>query len=254
MAVESFGAHKNPIRHLFRSRSLAPSQDESFLAIDSDRFINVSDISTKALLWPLVTSGDVESATFHSAEVADNSVRNQQMLAVLRKDGVVEFFARPFSTSPKPHVNGETSSQRISKTRKANATLQLVLPNSKTSPAVVNTSLHGPDLVMAIAEGGVDVAFQRVRWQDEGSGELLFEGNKIVAYTRSSSSLNAVTMNGVKDVSNAQMDESHAVVVDAGPEGSSQAAAIAIMSSDVELDDEEDDEEEDEDEEDSGQS
>ena len=195
--------------------------------------------------------GGISNISF--AEVPENSVKDQQMLAVLRKDGVVEFFARPFSDSPKRNTNGEISSQRVSKTRKANATLQLVLPNSKISPAVVNASLHGPDLVVAIAEGGVDVSFQKVRWQDEGSGELLFEGNKLVPYTRSASSLNAVTTNGVKDVSKAQIDESRAVVMDAGAEGSSQEAAIAIMSSDVELDDEgEEDDEEDEEEEESG--
>jgi U3 small nucleolar RNA-associated protein 5 len=85
-------------------------------------------------------------------------------------------------------------------------------------------------VVIASTDGGVDVSFQKVRWQDEGTGELLFDGTREVFRSKSASSLNTATMNGVKDVGNIHLDESKAVVMGAGAQGASQDAVIEISS------------------------
>ena len=239
---DTFDSHRHRIHALFRSGPDWTLSHESFLAVDSDRFINISDLSTKKLLRTLVTSGEVQSASFLAPDTDDKDSSSQQLLAVLRKDGLIEMFSQPFEEAAGSQVNGDVPSKRKNVTRKANATIRIVSSQPKGSVSVFDASVQGAEIHAAIVEGGIDVAFQRVRWQDEGTGELLFEGTKDVVYTRPSSTLNSVATNGVKDMSRAQLDESTAIVGDSGAQGTTQTVAIAISSSEsgIESDDSED--------------
>jgi U3 small nucleolar RNA-associated protein 5 len=155
-------------------------------------------------------------------------------LAVVTRDGLVELFPQPFVQQN--HVNGDLKSKRKDLTSKAAAKVKLVSSSTTKAVPIFNASLQGPDLVVATVEGGVDVTFQKIRWQDEGNGEVLFDGIKEVKHNKTASTLNTVTMNGAKEMGKSHVDESKTVVVNGEAHGSSQNAAIEIESSDDEKD------------------
>ena len=230
--LETYDAHRHPIHSLFRSGVDETHSEELFLTADTDRYINISSLEEKKLLRTLVAGGDVDSASIFAPTDGSTSALAQQMLSVHRKDGNIELFARPFLAASDAHVNGEISSTRKSMTRKASAFVRLTSSDNKSRPSTAFTSsLQGPELVVALVEGAVDVSFQKIRWQDAVTGELLFGGVKEVSVVKVASTLNSVSVNGVKDTSKVQMDESRIVVVDAEPEGSSPQDAIALSSS-----------------------
>lgn len=233
--VEAYDARRLPIHSLFRSGTDETHPSEMFLAVDSDRYINITELSGKKLLRTLVAGGDLESASFFASSDNSKPVLDQQMLALLRKDGIVELFSKPFLVDEFLQVNGETSKRKLM-TRKSNASIQLVSRDARSTPvAVFSASLQGPELLFAIAEGGIDICFQKVRWQDEGTGELLFEGLKEVVYSRPASVLNTAMTNGIRDERKAHIDESRAVVVEGGAELNSRGDVISISSSEEDV-------------------
>ena len=161
------------------------------------------------------------------------------MLCAINKEGTVELFPNPFAESKQ--INGDIKSSRKNLTRKASATVRLINPDTKNkSVPIISAFLQGPDLIIVSPDGGVDVSFQKLRWQDEGNGELLFDGVKNVIKVRSASTLNTATLNGVKDLGKTSVDESRTVVVNGGAGGPSVADAIEISSSESEGEDDED--------------
>ena len=232
---EIYDAHRHPIHSLFRSGIDDGQSEELFLAVDTDRYINISNLNDKKLARTLVSGGDIESASIFTPSEGTKSALTQQMLSVHRKDGSIELFAKPFLAASETQVNGDLSAKRKSMTRKANALVRLTASESNGhSPTVFASSLQGPELLVALVQGGVHIFFEKIRWQDEITGELLFGGTKEVMITKVASTLNSVSANGVKDQSKAQMDESRVVVVDAKAEGSSPQEAITLSSSEDE--------------------
>ncbi|KIW62346.1 hypothetical protein PV04_10527 [Phialophora macrospora] len=232
--IDRFDSFKNAIHSLCRS-----DDSRYFLAADSDRYINIYSIAQKKLARTLVTSSGVTAIDL-STESKDTPdfIQRQQMLCAITKDGTVDLFSHPFA-EPKA-INGDLKSNRKNLTRKASASVRLVSPDSKTkSIPIVAAFLQGPDLVIVSADGGVDLAFQKVRWQDEGNGELLFDGVKDVVKVKSASTLNTATLNGVKDTGKTRVDESRTVVINGGAGGPSLADAIELSSSESEDDPEE---------------
>ena len=189
------------------------------------------DIDQKCLSRTLVVNGGVEALSI-SASGAEGTSSSSRLLAVTTEAGLVELFSDPFQQPPKQaELNSSIKSKRKGLTRKASASIKLIKPDSKGVVVPVFQALvHGPDVVIASTNGGVDVSFQKVRWQDEGSGELLFDGIREVFRTKSASSLNTATMNGVKDVGNVHVDESRVVVMDVSAERKPQDAVIEISS------------------------
>jgi U3 small nucleolar RNA-associated protein 5 len=232
--VNAFDSFKNTIHTIFRSTIDESHPSEQFLAADNDRYINVYDVTEKRLTKTLIAGSEVESADFYTPPAGTKRVLAEQLLAVITKEGLVELFQRPFTHQKS--VNGDLKSKRKNLTSKASAKVKLISANSTKSIPIFSASFQGPDLVFATAEGGVDVTFQKIRWQDEGNGELLFDGIKEVKHSKTASTLNTATMNGAKDMGKSHVDESKTVVVNGEAHGGSQNAAIEIESSDDEKD------------------
>jgi U3 small nucleolar RNA-associated protein 5 len=214
--------------------------DQRFLAADSDRYINVYSMSQKKLVHTLVASNSVTAIDLSSSSQDAPEVLRQQILCATTKDGTAELFAAPFATLQA--LNGDLKSNRKNLTRKAAARIRLISSGAKSKPLpVIAASLQGPDLVLASADNGIDLAFEKVRWQDEGNGELLFVGEKQVVRAKNPSTLNTATLNGVKDTSKTRVDESKTVVVQGGAAAPSVADAIEISSSESDAEDEDED-------------
>ncbi|KIV83876.1 hypothetical protein PV11_05865 [Exophiala sideris] len=239
-----YDSFKNPVHSLFRSGITADTQEEFFLAADTDRYVNVFNLSSKRLVRTLIAGSGVVASDFYDPAEEVRPILREQLLSVVTEAGLVELFWRPFA-QPK-QVNGDLKSSKKNLTRKSGASIRLVSSDSKTkSVPVFAASIQGPEVVVASADGGVDFSFQKIRWQDEGNGELLFDGPKDFVKVKAASTLNTATLNGVKDTGNSHLDESKTVVVNGG----SQPVTIDISDSEDDEDDEEEEEDNEEDEE-----
>ncbi|KAJ9614640.1 Small subunit (SSU) processome component [Cladophialophora chaetospira] len=236
--IDRFDSFKNAIHSLWRSQD-----SQYFLAADSDRYINIYSIQQKKLVRTLVAgSGATATNLSTPSQESTDFLHKQQMLCVVTKDGTAELFSNPFAEAKQ--INGDLKSSRKNLTRKASATVRLVNPDSKNkSVPIVAAFVQGSDLIVVSTDGGVDLAFQKVRWQDEGNGELLFDGVKDVVKTRSASTLNSATLNGVKDMGKTTINESQTVVVNGGAGAPNVVDAIEISSSESEEEGDGDDEE-----------
>lgn len=206
-----------------------------FLAADHNRYINVYDIQNKKIVRTLVVSGEIDAANTNDVSQASKSAPEEQVLAVVTRDGSIDLFSKPFSL-PKA-TNGDMKTQRKGLTRKPDASVKLVTSDTpKKSVPAAGAFLDGPNLIILSIDGGVEPVFQKLRWQDEGSGDLLFEGVREVPRAKSSSTLNSATMNGAKDMGKTHVNDARAVVVNGLTESGSQAAPLEIESSDGEED------------------
>lgn len=238
--IDRFDAFKNPINTLFRPVSSDSDKLPYFLAADSEKFLNIYDITQKTLVKTLVAGSGVVEA--HVSDASLSSYGQGQMVAAITKTGVVELFLNPFAPTNTPI--GELKSSRQNLTKKASASVRLISADNKSKGVSITAAcLQGPDLVIVSAVSGVDLCFQKVRWQDEGNGELLFDGVKEVVRSKAASTLNTATLNGVKEMGKAHVDDSKTVVVNGGV--APESDAVEILSSDSDEEDSADEEDED---------
>jgi U3 small nucleolar RNA-associated protein 5 len=240
--VLSFPAMRNPIHTLISSSSESITSG-LFLAADSDRYINVFDPSKTALAMNLVAEKEVSSLSLYPG--GESCELEKQVLAALIEDGTVELFNRPFV--PLGPSQGSKAMSLKAKgrqmTRKADAVLKIVRPENRKVVSVVKTEFHGPELFVAWAEGGVNVIFERVRWQDENTEQLAFSGVKEVKGRKSASVLNSAAVNGARDAGKSHVDENSAVVElgafadDVEMNDSPDHADVVSISSDEEVSD-----------------
>lgn len=237
--INSFDSLKGQIHSLQRSLAHGSGSSEVFIAANNDRFLSVFDIDERRLVRTLVAGSEVERIDLTSPTRADEAL-HEQLLAVVTRDGHVELFIRPFELPTV--VNGDLKSKRKGLTKKANAHIKLIDSSSKRHAKIYSVSIQGPELVVVSIDGGVDPTFQRIRWQDEGTGELLFDGTKEVVRVKSASTLNTTSMNGAKDMGKSHVDESRMIVVNGNGDVGSQEATIEISSEEEDEDDVEEDE------------
>lgn len=234
--VDRYDSFKNNIHSLARSEGGSTASTEYFLAADTERYINIYDIPQKKIVRTLVAGSGVVAVDVSYGPKDLPSGSSQQILSAVTKEGTVELFVEPFELAKQ--LNGDLKSSRKNLAKKAAAQVRLVSSNSKGKHvSIFAASLQGPDLVVVSSEGGVDLSFQKIRWQDEGNGELLFDGVKEVVKVSSASTLNTATLNGVKDMGKSLVDESRTVVVN-GTAGGPYSDAIEISSSDEDSTDE----------------
>ena len=226
--IQNFDAFKSPIQHILPQPD-DPKYESVFLAVDHDRYINMYSIPQKKLVRTLNASAGVADLSVST----DSQGNDTTILAVTTKDGLVELFLEPFAMPKPPSTPNTTTKAKVKGlTRKPNASIKIISPIGKASSVPVFQALvQGPEVIVAWADGGVDVSFQKVRWQDEGNGELLFDGMKEIVRTKAASALNLANMNGVKNVGNVHVDESKTVVGDTMTQLGSQTA-IEISSED----------------------
>ncbi|KAJ5264360.1 hypothetical protein N7505_008281 [Penicillium chrysogenum] len=199
-----FPAMRNPI-HTVVSSSSESAGVGAFLASDGDRFVNVFDATTQKLVRNLVADQEVSSIALQTDGVA---TPEKQVLAAVTADGSIELFTKPF-VQPQSAPSASAKASRKQMTQKANATLKIT--NTESSSACVPVaaiSFQGPTLVVAYTEGGVIPVFERVKFLDENTDELSFNGIKSVVKTKSGSALASVTTNGVKSAGETRVDES----------------------------------------------
>lgn len=205
---------RNPI-HTVLSSSTESVAKGLFLASDGDRYINVFDPQSQRLVMNLVAETEVSSLSLYGGAGRNDGALEKQVLAAVTDDGTVELFTKPLFQPGNQQGSKGASLKAKSKqmTRRADATLRLT--RSETSDAlvpVVNAAFQGSDLIIAWVEGGVLPVFERIRWLNEDTDELLFAGTKSVPKTKSSSAFGGVTTNGTKNAIETQVDESKVVV------------------------------------------
>jgi U3 small nucleolar RNA-associated protein 5 len=192
-----------------------------FLASDTDRYINIFDPEKKGLVMNLVAEKEVSSLSFypgHDSQIEESNEAavplEKQIVAVVIEDGTIELFTKPFLQPGESQGSKTTTSLKAKAkqmTRKADAFLKIVRPESGKLVSVVKTEFQGPELLVAWAEGGVNVIFERVRWQDQDTEELAFSGTKEVTGRKSATVLGSATVNGVREEGQTQVNESNTV-------------------------------------------
>ncbi|KAJ5670012.1 uncharacterized protein N7477_005375 [Penicillium maclennaniae] len=203
-----FPAMRNQIHTVITSSSESAGAG-TFLASDGERFINVFDASNQKLVRNLVADQDVSSVSLFDA---GNSAPEKQILAAVTENGTIELFTKPFA-QPQAAQSTSAKAARKQMTQKANASLKIIRSESSDACVpVVSATFQGPEIIVAYAEGGVIPVFERVKLLDETTDELAFTGVKAVVKSKSSSAVAFATTNGSKNVSESQVNETHAVV------------------------------------------
>lgn len=177
-----------------------------------------------------------QSSRKTQGEDANGAEPSGQILGAVNKDGIVELFLSPFNFDPpSSERNAGTMKERTKRmTRKAAATIKIVRPGQVgMSVPLLNMAFEGNDLVIAWAEGGINLVFDRVPWRDESTGKLVLQGVNELVKAKTSSAINgAMMMNGVKDMEKGHVDESRTVVANGGnvTVGEDPFSAIDISS------------------------
>ncbi|KAK2871971.1 hypothetical protein FQN49_002668 [Arthroderma sp. PD_2] len=254
-AEPSFSSMKDVVHSLISSSTDYTDLSGPFLASDSDRYINVFSPQKKKLLGSLVADKEVDLVSLYpgshkgSAKTADPS--QKQQLAAVTRDGAIEIFSNPFhkfgDVSSSGNASASLKSLRKSMTRRPDAIIKLVKPDkSRTRVPVVSVSFDGADLVVVWVEGGIDLVFDRIPWQNEATQELIYNGETELVRGKSSSNIGNAMMNGVKDLGKSHVDESQATVDQGGfaegiEAGVDRDAAIPDSDADSDSDEELDD-------------
>lgn len=148
-----------------------------------------------------------------SKETADRLLFPKQTLAAVNKEGILEIFPSPFDFALDPAKDFDSVKARAQQsTRRPQALVKITRPDSSTHVPLLDCSFNQDYLLMAWTEGGVNLVFNRIKWQDENTGKLLLQGTNELVRTKSGTGVSAVVMNGVKDVGRNHVDESHTVV------------------------------------------
>lgn len=238
-APAKFTANTTPIHTLVTS-----TDSTHFLsAADSDRFINVFALSgsTKSV-GALVAESDVTSV-----DVTPTS----DLLAAVTTDGAVEIFTAPFHPADAAPQTASPGAARKRKaiTKKASAKVAIVRPgNGKERVSIADASFQDEDIVVAWVESGVNMEFEKLRWASPETGALVLTGTVEVersSTVRIGGGGATTTMNGVKDMGKASVDQSKSVVLggtDTQDIGMEDAVSDAGDSAPSDLSDDDDDE------------
>lgn len=219
-------------------------------ASDAERIINVFNVTSSRLAGTLVPEAETIclalSPIIQSLEknqpngsFPDGIKTSEQTLAAVNKEGTIEIFPSPFEFVKAPVAQDSESikARRKSMTRKAIASIKITRPDKlSTLVPISDVSFEGSDIVMAWTEGGVNVLFDRIKWQDESTGKLVLQGTNEVVKAKIGAGVGGVIMNGVKDVGKSHVDDSHTVVANGGDVqmGTDPFSAIDVSSAEDE--------------------
>lgn len=182
------------------------------------------NIASRRLIGTLLPSAEIVSATLSplAKEIqhgkGDNTTNDRlsfpdQMLATVNRDGTIEMFPSPFDfaeTSAKDVDSVKARAKRM--TRRPQAIVKVTHPDSSSHVPILECAFDGNDLKMAWTEGGIELAFNKVKWRDEDTGKVLLQGTNELVRAKSGAGVSAVVMNGVKDMGRSHVDESRTVV------------------------------------------
>ena len=255
----TFNASTNAVHTIVNSAPKTRHGTTFLTAAENDHFINVFNAESPTLIGSLRTENEILSLDLYSKtegsnkadDVADLSVRMlrpQQALAAVNKDGVLEIFPEPFEFGSSPSEKGADNlkARMRQRTRKAAAQVRIHRPDkSSTSVPLINASFQKSYIVMAWAEGGANLDFDTVQWRDAVTGNLLLKEVTEIIKAKNGTGVEAVVMNGIKDMGRTHVDESHAVVANGGdaddvPMEDGQPEVIDISSGEEDSEFEED--------------
>lgn len=172
------------------------------------------DPKTQGIAYNLVAEQEVASLSLSSQEKEEESSTEKQVLAALVEDGTVELFNRPFSQTIAQNGTKPTSQKARAKQmiRKADAILKILRPDTGKAVYAVQVGFQGPELYIAWAEGGVNVIFERVRWQDQDTGDLAFSGATEITARKSASALKSAAVIEGQQASKSHVNENSTIV------------------------------------------
>ncbi|KAF8427457.1 Dip2/Utp12 family-domain-containing protein [Tirmania nivea] len=213
-SILKLAANATPIHDLIVS---SDSSHSHFLtAAEADRYINVFSLAQQKQVGALVTESDVK----HLSTNLEHGGEGLEVLAAVTADGAVELFSYPWQPAPAAASSSPTVPRKAKAiTRKADSKVQVIRPKTKEIVSIVNASFQaGGELVFAWVESGVNVEFDRIRWQSAEDGSLALNGLVEVTKAKSlglggGSAGNALQMNGAKDMGKSYVDQSRTVVI-----------------------------------------
>ena len=222
----AYNASTNTV-HTVISKTGRPKDQKQFLTIaEIDHSINVFEEGSSILMGTLRTENEILEADLwtighHPKDKSqDPSVRMtqpEQTLAALNKDGVLEIFPEPFDFSAASSGQNTDSLKARMKHRSRPSTAQVKITRpgkSAEQVPLIAASFQDNYIVMAWVEGGVKVLFETLKWREEETRFLLLRGTIEIIQHKTGVGLEAVTMNGAKDMGRSLVDDSHAVVAD----------------------------------------
>ena len=194
---------------------------------EGDHFMNVFDKHSFVLNGSLRTDNEILSTDLWSSkghsmggeeELTGSGLQPKHTLLILNSDGIVELFPEPFNfdVDAVGTTSGSLKARMKQKSRKSSAQLRIVRPNQGTIQVpLINASFQNDQILVAWAEGGVNVIFDTLTWRDAETGKVLLDGSMEIVREKSGVGLGAVNMNGVKDMGRSYVNDSQAVVVSA---------------------------------------
>ena len=229
---------------------ISPAYDSSrrilFLtAAEHDHFMNVFGTDDTTSIGSLRTECEVLSLDLWSNESASQRAvskesldvrlaRPEKALLVVDKDGALEIFTEPFDFGNASTETGLSIKERV-RLRTRKATARVIVKRPGNDPAVVpliGASFQGSHIALVWVEGGVQLAFEKVQWRDEASGNLLLHETTELFKAKTGAGVGATVMNGVKDMGKSHVDESHTVIVNGeAADGQNREPDIVSISS-----------------------
>ena len=253
----SFTASTNPVHTIIGSNPRTGRVTAFLTAAENDRFINVFSADTPTSIGSLRTESEVlhldlysrhgeldRKERSHSLEM--RMLQPHEAVAVVNKDGVLEVFPEPFDFENSKNGSENLKARMKQRTRKASAQVRIMRPDKSSSPVpLINASFKDSEIALAWAEGGVNLFFEKVKWRDEDTGNLLLQRTTDIVKAQSGAGVGAVHTHGAKDMGKTHVDESHTVVANGGDAddvsmADEQPEVISISSAEEDTDSEED--------------
>ena len=253
----SFTASTNPVHTIIGSQPRTGRATTFLTAAENDRFINVFNANTQTSIGSLRTESEVLHLDLYSSHgESDQTERGHSLemrmlqpheaVAVLNKDGMLEVFPEPFDFESSKGGSENLKARMKQRTRKASAQVRITRPDKSSTPVpLVNASFQDSQIALAWAEGGVNLFFEKLKWRDESTGNLLLQRTTDIVKAKSGAGVGAVDTHGVKDMGKTHVDESHTVVANGGDAddvsmADEQPEVISISSAEEDTDSEED--------------
>ena len=205
---------KDPIHGLLvpPHTDVHPGVSPLLAAAQGSRSINVYDIQSASLIGNLVADSDVEAIVLQDETRDQVQVHLDPILAAVTKDGTVNVFNAPFEGwKPTKSKKGDLKTRFKQLTRKPEASTRVTRPdNAATVVPILNVSFQHPDLVLALADGSTELAFERLSLRGD-SGQLSLPPSIVRTKTKGLA-FGAGDTNGVKDLRSTHLNESQSIV------------------------------------------
>ena len=253
----SFTASTNPVHTIVGSRPRSGRATTFLTAAENDRFINVFNADTPTSIGSLRTESEVLHLDLYSRhEESEQRERSHSLemrmlqpheaVTVVNKDGVLEVFPEPFDFDSSKGGLENLKARMKQRTRKASAQVRITRPDKSSTPVpLINASFQDSEIALAWAEGGVDLFFEKIKWRDEDTGNLLLQRTTDIVKAKSGAGVGAVYTHGAKDMGKTHVDDSHTVIANGGDAddvsmADEQPEVISISSAEEDTDSEED--------------